>query len=442
MENKADQILSIKVMRLSRPLFTQPGLFHPEPCDLVNAIKSQGANNFIIQEDQILDTTFSPKFGLLLPQSFGTIYLGETFQSYLRVQNVGSCLVSNITIKADLQTAAQRLPLTKRNKVSINQLEPQQSTDDILSHEITEIGTHILVCEVSYQIGVGEQMTSSRYYKFQVLKPLDVKTKFYNAESDDVYLEAQIQNTTVDRPLCLDKVIMEPSTLFEVSSLNEITATSGTFLPDMTQLFGKSVNVVHPGEIRQYLHCLKPKHNVRDNHRILRGESNIGKLDLMWRTAIGDRGRLQTSQLQRMVPNYGDVRMTIQELPNPAKLHQAINFVCKITNTSERPVELSLVLEIRSKPTILWTGISNRPLEKIEPNHSTEVCLKLVPVMPGLQSVSGLKLIDLYLKRTYDYPDMPINFSLSLCLNHSSAPLSRIYFVTFLVLSVIFYYRS
>jgi hypothetical protein len=34
---------------------------------------------------------------------------------------------------------------------------------------------------------------------------------------------------------------------------------------------------------------------------MLRGESNIGKLDLIWRTAIGDRGRLQTSQLQRMV---------------------------------------------------------------------------------------------------------------------------------------------
>lgn len=34
-------------------------------------------------------------------------------------------------------------------------------------------------------------------------------------KSDDVYLEAQIQNTTVDRPLCLDKVTMEPSSLFE-----------------------------------------------------------------------------------------------------------------------------------------------------------------------------------------------------------------------------------
>ncbi|KZS10518.1 UPF0533 protein [Daphnia magna] len=243
-------------------------------------------------------------------------------------------------------------------------------------------------------------MTSSRYYKFQVLKPLDVKTKFYNAESDDVYLEAQIQNTTLDKPLCLDKVTMEPSSLFKVQ------AGWGTSWSNASQLFGGIVNIVQPGEIRQYLHCLKPKQDVRGNLRLLRGESNIGKLDLTWRTTIGDRGRLQTSQLQRMVPNYGDVRLTIQELPNPVKLYEAISFVCKITNTSERPVELSLVLDIRSKPAILWTGISNRPLEKIDPNHSVEVCLQLVPIMPGLQSLSGLKLIDLLLKRTYDYPDI------------------------------------
>lgn len=52
-------------------------------------------------------------------------------------------------MQADLQTAAQRLPLTKRNKVTINQLEPQQSCDDILSHEITEIGTHMYVIKVN-----------------------------------------------------------------------------------------------------------------------------------------------------------------------------------------------------------------------------------------------------------------------------------------------------
>ena len=37
------------------------------------------------------------------------------------------------------------------------------------------------------------------------MKPLDVKTKFYNAESDEVYLEAQVQNITAGT-ITVDKV--------------------------------------------------------------------------------------------------------------------------------------------------------------------------------------------------------------------------------------------
>lgn len=80
-----------------------------------------------------------------------------------------------------------------------------------------------------------------------------------------------------------------------VFSLNEIDEPRGD-----GGLYGL-VNVVQPGEIRQYLYCLKPSEEARLNYRVLRGESNIGKLDLVWRTSLGDRGRLQTSQLQRMV---------------------------------------------------------------------------------------------------------------------------------------------
>ena len=55
-----------------------------------------------------------------------------------------------------------------------------------------ELGTHILVCAVSYVGPTGENLYFRKFFKFQVLKPLDVKTKFYNADSDDVYLEAQV----------------------------------------------------------------------------------------------------------------------------------------------------------------------------------------------------------------------------------------------------------
>lgn len=42
-----------------------------------------------------------------------------------------------------------------------------------------------LVCAVSYLSSNGEQQNFRKFFKFQVMKPLDVKTKFYNAEVSD-----------------------------------------------------------------------------------------------------------------------------------------------------------------------------------------------------------------------------------------------------------------
>lgn len=52
----------------------------------------------------------------------------------------------------------------------------------------------------------------------QVMKPLDVKTKFYNAESDEVFLEAQVQNIT-QSTITMDKVALEPSATFTVTNV-------------------------------------------------------------------------------------------------------------------------------------------------------------------------------------------------------------------------------
>ncbi len=55
-------------------------------------------------------------------------------------------------------------------------------------------------------------------------------------------------------------------------------------------------------DTRQYLYCLKAKPIPGSNRPpIIKGVSNIGKLDIVWKTNMGEKGRLQTSQLQRMV---------------------------------------------------------------------------------------------------------------------------------------------
>lgn len=165
-----------------------------------------------------------------------------------------------------------------------------------------------MVCEVTYQTPSGAPLSFRKFFKIQVLKPLDVKTKFYNAENDDVYLEAQVQNITAG-PICLEKVALDASHLFNGTKctiifqqmlLFNFSVTSLNMTPSGESVFGKTT-LLHPHGICQFLYCLTPNAQLSADLKSLSGATNIGKLDIVWRSNVGERGRLQTSQLQRMV---------------------------------------------------------------------------------------------------------------------------------------------
>jgi trafficking protein particle complex subunit 13 len=117
---------------------------------------------------------------------------------------------------------------------------------------VKEIGTHILVCEVAYITPAGFPKSFRKFFKFQVVKPLDVKTKFYNAETDEVYLEAQIQNITAGT-ICLEKVELESSASYSVQSLNT--------LPNGESVFSAK-NMLQPQNSCQFLYCIKVRWRV------------------------------------------------------------------------------------------------------------------------------------------------------------------------------------
>ena len=47
---------------------------------------------------------------------------------------------------------------------------------------------------------------------------------------------------------------------------------------------------------------------------------------------MGEKGRLQTSQLQRTAPNHGDVRFIIENIPSIVQLDKAFSIRGKIVN--------------------------------------------------------------------------------------------------------------
>ncbi|CAH2296238.1 Hypothetical predicted protein [Pelobates cultripes] len=392
---KQEHLLALKVMRLTKPtLFTNIPVTCEErdlPGDLFNNLMKDDPSTVKGAEIIMLGEM------LTLPQNFGNIFLGETFSSYISVHNDSNQVVKDIQVKADLQTSSQRLNLSASTAV-VAELKPDSCIDDVIHHEVKEIGTHILVCAVSYTTQAGEKMYFRKFFKFQVLKPLDVKTKFYNAETDEVFLEAQIQNITTS-PMFMEKVSLEPSMMYNVSELNTVYKDS-----DRSSTFGTKT-YLQPLDTRQYLYCLKPKPEFAEKAGIIKGVTVIGKLDIVWKTNLGEKGRLQTSQLQRMAPGYGDVRLSIETIPDTVNLEEPFEIMCKITNcSSERTMDL--ILEMCNTNAIHWCGVSGRQLGKLHPSSSLHLTLTLLSSVQGLQSVSGLRLTDTFLKRTYEYDDI------------------------------------
>jgi len=393
---KVEHNLALKVMRLTRPTF---GAEMTSP--LLDSLSSDGALEKSLH--QALGSSINLGQALVLPQSFGSIYLGETFMSYVSLHNDSTETCDSVILKCDLQTATQRLPLLQPPQPQGVQVQSGGSIDHVLSHEVKELGTHILVCEVVYSSPGKSKLNFRKFFKFNVMKPLDVKTKFYNAESEDVFLEAQVQNVTAG-PLCLEKVGLDPSPMFKVTSLNQVMDSRGNVQDDQIHVFGK-YNYLQPQDSRQYLFCLTPRNDLKANYKQLKGATNIGKLDIIWRTNMGDRGRLQTSQLQRMAPNHGDVRFNVETIPSIVRVNQAFKMTCVIINNSDRTLDLELSLENINKPKMMWSGSTSRKLGLIEPAGTTELVLECIPFDTSLQVVSGVRLTDTLLKRTYNFDD-------------------------------------
>lgn len=175
-------MLALKVMRLTRPALINYG----------NTAMSEKSDLLQFDDEKII----FPKNQLLqLPQAFGNIYLGETFSSYICVHNCTTHPVNSVSVKCDLQSNNSRVSIPiHANKTIPTSLNNTETLDDVIHYEVKEIGTHILVCEVNYVSPAGLPLSFRKFFKFQVLKPLDVTTKFYNSETDEVFLEATVSS--------------------------------------------------------------------------------------------------------------------------------------------------------------------------------------------------------------------------------------------------------
>lgn len=114
---------------------------------------------------------------LTLPTSFGAIQLGETFSCCLCVNNDSSAKVYGATAKIEMQTASNKVLLDEIGGLEYV-IEPSGVIETVVTHEVKELGQHVLACTVSYRPPLppgstpnplqDQLQTFRKYYKFAV----------------------------------------------------------------------------------------------------------------------------------------------------------------------------------------------------------------------------------------------------------------------------------
>lgn len=407
-DNQQPHLLALKVMRLSRPsLGTQmPAYVDPQANPISAALtssnekKEQEKRHPQKETSKIDIRNFGLGEALILPSAFGNIYLGETFSTYLCVNNESKEIAHEVKMKAELQTSSQRFNLADTNDEPLAIMEPGQSNEFSISHEIKELGVHILVCSIQYTTVDGRARSFRKFYKFQVANPLAVKTKVNNMIDGKVFLEAQVQNVSANA-MMLERMKFEPAEHFLHEDLNYFKAEDDKENA-LQSTFGSQYLNQH--DVRQYLYLLTPK-NAEDD-RIARTTNTLGKLDIVWRTTMGEMGRLQTSQLTRKVPILDDLQVQSFNVPSTQisedgqlvkgiRAEEPFSIGIRISNHSAQNMRVVLSAVKAKMGSVLLSGVSTRQLGDLSPEQTIETKVEFFPLSPGLQKIGGLKLVDL-----------------------------------------------
>lgn len=127
---------------------------------------------------------------------------------------------------------------------------------------------------------------------------------------------------------------------------------------------------------------------------------------------------------------HGDLRLTVTEAKSIVRIGESYDILCRLTNSSERSMDLQLYLNTTAKLGCGYTGASEfmvmtmhtsmlkyifylcfffnfffKQIGTIESEKSKEFKLTVCPVRLGLISIGHLQLTDVFLKQTYDFED-------------------------------------
>ncbi|KAI7751685.1 hypothetical protein M8C21_026204 [Ambrosia artemisiifolia] len=339
---------------------------------------------------------------LVLPQSFGAIYLGETFCSYISINNSSSFEVRDIIIKAEIQTERQRILLLDTTKTPVETIRAGGRYDFIVEHDVKELGAHTLVCTAQYSDGDAERKYLPQYFKFVVSNPLSVRTKV-RVVKETTYLEACLENNTKSN-LYMDQVDFEPTSNWSATLLKPDNHHSEKTV-STREIFKPPILIKSGGGIHNYLYQLKSLLDASAPTKF-EGSNVLGKLQITWRTNLGEPGRLQTQQITGNIITQREIELKATKVPSVIILEKPFTVCLSLTNLTENklgPFEVLLSSsDNHEEKTLVGTGLRKMVLTQVEAFKSLDFQMNLIPMEAGMQKISGITVFNTTERKSYD----------------------------------------
>lgn len=393
----------------------------------------------------------------MLPDSFGTIHVGETFSAYLGVLNPSFELpVRGLTVAVQLQTPSKRIVLPSRldDEGSNNprDVDPGGGIDAIVSRRLEEVGQHILRVEVGYMSNGAKVLR--KFYRFNVALPLEITESVVRSGDSKCLVSITVKN------------VMEKST----SGVGGVTI-SGIGFQTASGLISKQVSIgddtdsiisktnqlslggrrrsalemfdscgrLEPGESFKYLFYVTAESEAAALRGIAFGDE-LGQAYVTYHRAMGESGKIFSSSVVCPPTSYADSKsnskfvvhgsglsvdvaaasvqrssagrrnsnesggldemlpVTVEpiEPPTTMKLSVPQKVSLLVVNHSQKPMSLQLQMRLPNMNGVVICGPSFITLGEIPPSGgSCTIDVNFIALVAGLFSVQGCYIVDM-----------------------------------------------
>lgn len=216
-------------------------------------------------------------------------------------------------------------------------------------------------------------------------------------------MEASIENHTKSN-LYMDQVDFEPAQNWNATVLRGVDHHPESKQP-MSDVFKPPILLKSGGGIHNFLYQLKLSSDGSPLPKV-EGSNVLGKLQITWRTNLGEPGRLQTQQILGSSIAQKDIELRAVEVPSIIMLEKPFMVRLNLTNQTDRvlgPFEVWVSQsDSLDEKAIMVNGLLTMHLAQVEAFSSSELELNLIAVKHGVQKITGITVFDTREKKTYD----------------------------------------